>query len=323
MSAALKINQPRRIGDNSGDPAAGVALAAEMTMAERLEFVPDQLEIDYAHHVRQRDALVAAMHRFALGYSTLPVHPAEALPAEPAPATLIVIEHRDGTRAAAQWDGTTFKTLNLAQFLQRVMPTVMIPDAEEAARATSFVKKIKVHRDGIEKDRVGEKKPYDDAGGAVQAFFKPKMIDVLEAIYKAIEQGPMKAYSDRIIAEEKAQRAAEAKRLADEAKAALAAAVRTGSSDVLETAQQIGELADRAAERAAAPIADMGRTRGSMGGTSTVITTWKYRITDQAKLPAKYLIVDHAALARDVKANKNTTPIPGVEMYADTGVSVR
>jgi hypothetical protein len=299
-------------------------MPADLTIAELLdpEILADQLAVDYAEHVRKRDARMAGFIRFCLSYSTLPRYAPDALPPTPAQHAIVIIEYAD-RKEAVQFDGFSWRPLGGAQFVARIPASVVIPDADVNARATSFTRQIKDDLVLVEAARSAEKQVYDHAGKAVQAFFKVGIQEPLEAAVKALEKGPLIVWTNKVIAEEHAARLAEARRLQADADAALAAAARTQHSDMMETAVQVGEKADRAAARAAAPVADLGRSRGSLGGVSTVITTWKYRVVDEAKLPDEYWVIDHQKLAAEVKRNKNTTPIPGVEMFSENGVSVR
>jgi len=51
--------------------------------------------------------------------------------------------------------------------------------------------------------------------------------------------------------------------------------------------------------------------------------TWKFRITDEAKIPRKYLMIDTKKIGQIVRAMKSETDIPGIEAYAESSVRVR
>lgn len=52
-------------------------------------------------------------------------------------------------------------------------------------------------------------------------------------------------------------------------------------------------------------------------------TTWKFRITDESKIPREYLIPDERGLADIAKKTKGKLDIPGIEFYPDTTISAR
>lgn len=49
----------------------------------------------------------------------------------------------------------------------------------------------------------------------------------------------------------------------------------------------------------------------------TMTTTWRYKVTDQNKIPRQYMIPDEKALNALVKAQKDRTNIPGIEVFAE------
>jgi hypothetical protein len=294
------------------------------SIAEQLdpEILADQYALDYAKWEAKRDELRAGFIRLMLRYSSLPRHAHDALPATGAAYELCIAEFPDRT-SARQFNKDSWQPLDANQVMKWLPSSVVIPDEAVAAQVITFVRQIKDVTKLVESDRKKEKTVFDAAGKVVQGFFQAGILDVLEPMAKVIEAGPLKAYQDRKTAEETRQREAEAKRLQDEADAAFAIAARTQHADLMETAVLAGELADRAVARAALPAADMGRTKGSKGGVAAIITTWKYRVTDESKLPDAYWIIDHATLAADVKRDKDKAKIAGVEIYSDTSSSVR
>jgi hypothetical protein len=49
-----------------------------------------------------------------------------------------------------------------------------------------------------------------------------------------------------------------------------------------------------------------------------VVKYWKFKITDVIKIPREYLIPDEKRIARVVRAMKDKTNIPGVEVWSET-----
>jgi hypothetical protein len=52
----------------------------------------------------------------------------------------------------------------------------------------------------------------------------------------------------------------------------------------------------------------------------SMVTTWKFRIVDELKVPRGYLKVDEIKIGGVVRAMKGATSISGVEAYPETGV---
>ncbi len=52
------------------------------------------------------------------------------------------------------------------------------------------------------------------------------------------------------------------------------------------------------------------------GSASKTFTVWTYEVEDEALVPMAYRPIDHAALARDVKAGKGECKIPGVRVFS-------
>ena len=61
--------------------------------------------------------------------------------------------------------------------------------------------------------------------------------------------------------------------------------------------------------------------RAPMNGASTR-TIWKFRITGTSLVPRQYLIVDEDAVGAVVRALKERTSIPGIEVYSEVSVAV-
>jgi hypothetical protein len=53
------------------------------------------------------------------------------------------------------------------------------------------------------------------------------------------------------------------------------------------------------------------------------VTVWKFRITSEADVPLEYRTVDERKIGAVVRALKDQTRIPGVEVYAEESVRVR
>lgn len=46
------------------------------------------------------------------------------------------------------------------------------------------------------------------------------------------------------------------------------------------------------------------------------VTTWEYEIIDESQIPREYFVLDHARIAREVRAQKAQLTIPGVRVFS-------
>lgn len=146
---------------------------------------------------------------------------------------------------------------------------------------------------------------------------------------------------DRRVKAEREAREAEERRLQQERDAAEQAAVRAAqaaakaTSDAeLEKARTEGrEAMARATELArqqavssqavvSAPVETGKSVRGSHGSSTGLRDNWLYRVTDISLVPELWLLppeerLDKRAVSAHVKAKKDKTAIPGIEVYND------
>jgi hypothetical protein len=318
MSITLERDRTK-IGGNNPPPEFVMP-----TLAEQLEpeIYREQLELENKKSIEQCEAQRLGFVRLVMRYSTLPRHPAVVLPLAAKKYDLIIVDYPD-IASVRQFDGSGWVSISGAEFTARVVPTVVIPDEDTNAQVISFVSQTKKIRKLVEEGRKREKTLFDDAGKIVQAVLKVGVIDVLDAITGTLEKGPMSVYDNVKILRETAIREADAKRLQDEADRALAIATRTQHPDLMDTAVAAGVAADKAAGRAAAPVADKGRGRGAQGGVSASITTWHYRIVDRSKIDPEFWMLNEPALAAKAKQVKDTATVNGIEIYFTISSSVR
>jgi hypothetical protein len=277
------------------------------------ELISDQLGLDYAHHLKRRDELIAGVARFVLANGTLArVASAGQLAKLEAKVRVAFVDGAGHLYQRSPGNGGWAATADVA-VLQQLIGTVVIRDADIEARAVSFVRQLKDVAKSVETDRVREKTPYDTAAKCVQAFFAAGIVEKLAESAKAIER-VINTYQ-RWKAEQ------ERKRLADEAVAARAeadrlakAAIASEHPDIIDTAVELATTAERKERAAAAPAAALARSRGAMGGTGSLRVDWEIEVLDLTKVPAKYLIADTAAMLRDVRAARGAIEITGVKI---------
>ena len=192
-----------------------------------------------------------------------------------------------------------------------------VTDDAIAARLTSFVKQLKDTIKDIEADRTRAKRPFDAAAKAVDGFFNVGIRDKLQPEVRRLE-GMLGTYQRAKAAEEQRRRDEEARRRREEAERVAAAARATEHPDVIETAIKASEQADRAERAAAKPIADMGRARGAVGGTSQLRTVYEFEVEDLARVPLQYLQINESAVKSAIRLAKGEISIPGIRVIIDT-----
>jgi hypothetical protein len=284
------------------------------------QIIEAQLAEDHESFITKKADLLAGVCRLIKTYGK--VEQVDALPAGGKAGDIVLVVTDGVADTWMRFVGKAFERLAHEQVVNLLLPTVVIPDAPTAERITSFVSQLKKTEKAIEAIRGSEKKPFDDAAAAVQAFFKKGLQDPLLQAAKGLE-GCLTAYQREQIRLERLAREAEAKRLQEEAEAAAAAAVRTEHTDLIDNAVQASQDADKAARRAAAPVADMGRVSGSLGGVAASITTWDWEITAEALIPKDYYVLDRERINREVKALKHGFNVPGIKVIEDIKASVR
>ena len=308
MSAALD----ERLAIGANHPPAEIDTSRALI---DVELLTAQLETDHVKLVNASTNLIVGAVRFIKTYGTMPF--VEALPDTGFAGNIV----RCGENFH-RFVGKSWTLLTPQQTVALLLPTVKIADAPTAEKVTSFVKQIKATGKLLETQRVVAKEPYDAAAKAVQAFFKQRLQDPLDAAAKGLE-GCLTTYQ-RIQAQlEREAREAEAKRLREEAEIAAAAARRTEHEDVIDTAEAASVVADKAQRAAVAPVADLARVAGSMGGVAAAQTVWSWEIADESKIPREYFLLDRTRIDREVRSLKNGFAVPGIKVTSDIKASVR
>lgn len=309
MSAAL-LDERHAIGANH--PPSEIDTTRALI---DVELLTAQLETDHKGLIDASTALIQGAVRFIKGYGDTPK--VADLPAVGRAGE--IVRHGDGFH---RFMGKDWQLLPDPQVVNLLLLTVKITDSPTAEKVTSFVRQIKDTGKKLENQRELAKGPYDGASKAVQAFFKARMQDPLAAAAKGLE-GCLTAYQ-RVQAQLKREALEEEARIARQtAIDAAAAAARTEHEDVIDTAEEAGVLADKAQKAASAPVADMARVSGSMGGTAAALTVWSWEIEDETKIPREYFLLDRQRLDREVRSQKNGFAVPGIKVSSDIKASVR
>ncbi len=194
---------------------------------------------------------------------------------------------------AQRYSGLAFRTAELVEAGDRAPET--IETEGQAQAATDFIAQIADAQKRLEAARKESKKPYDDAGKAVQRFFVER-VDKLTFVKDRMQQRLTPFIQAKADAERKAREEAAAQAKA----AAEAAAQAPQTREELKEAERLARDARRAERAVAAPA---GQTGGDLGETH-LRTTWDFEFTDAAKIDLEALRqhFDVASLEKAVRA---------------------
>ncbi len=325
----------RTIGDNSrhfldtpqhaAEPPDQVIIGKEDLLDPGM--ITEQLDDDYGHHKLKAQELLAATLRLFARCADVPIvgEWPEAPPAAADALVLLITAGEDPQLLGANKELAWAKaTTNLATTIRTLSGRgAAIADDETASKVTTFVRQIKDNVKPIEETRKTEKRPFDAASAAVQAWFMA-ILEPMNASATAIEANLLTPWVRKKAAAEAERLRAEAQRAREAAEAALAEAQQNmGDVDVLDRAIEVGEDADRAAARAEAPVKDLGRTRGAKGGVTAASQRWTFRVVDRDQIPKDYWILDEAALANVARNMKDKANVPGVQFFPEISAKVR
>ena len=155
-----------------------------------------------------------------------------------------------------------------------------------------------------------------------------------EKARKEREKAEQEAARQRQIEEEARKKADEARRLAEAAGAAEKERLLKEAQAAERAAAAANAKAEAKAEQAAsvaAPVIEVAKTIEKQKGESTK-TTWKGRLIDINLVPKEYLVIIIANIPTAIlesainvfaRATKGNVPIPGIEFYPDTNLSMR
>jgi hypothetical protein len=162
-------------------------------------------------------------------------------------------------------------------------------------------KPIKQKMDAAKKEVLDQEKAADAPLAAAEAIIKPRIAQ-WNAEQERIRQAEEKRLQEIARKEEEDRQ--------------IAAAIAAEHSGNKEEAEAIIE-----APVQAAPVV-VPKLVPKVAGVSFT-KQWKFRITDEAKIPRQYLCVDEQKIGAVVRAMKDAANIPGVEVYSVDSVSSR
>lgn len=199
-------------------------------------------------------------------------------------------------------------------------PIANAKQADDVARLLDAARKAKQQFDS---ERKAEKKPHDDAAKAVDAMWKPviadaeRILDIAKAAQTPwlIKLDTEKRALEEATRKEAEAKAAEARRLSEEADGSLAAAkVRDAALADAESAAKVAAAASR--EKVGAKGAGMARA-------VSLRTVWRSEVEDRRALLNHIAVTDPAALTEFVAAwaekqvRVGRREVPGVRIWSD------
>lgn len=172
------------------------------------------------------------------------------------------------------------------------LPPIM--DDEDLEAYSDRAKALKSVAGMIEKARKGAKDQINKDSKTVEEFFKKlskPVTDAADAVVSAINSWQRKKLEEQ---RERERREAEA-------------------AKALQTEE---------APEAPAPVKEVARVVSSSGRVAaSAVKFWAFRVTDPAKVPARYLMVNEAAIKAAVAGG--VREIDGVEIYEDVRTAIR
>jgi hypothetical protein len=211
------------------------------------------------------------------------------------------------------------------------LPPVVEDDEDLAAITATAGKLIKAAK-VCEDTRQEQNRPYLDATGVLNSFFKHELTARCTAAKTKLEQITT-TYQRKKAAREQARReaaAAEAQRLADEAKANVAAAVRAGdvttATVAVTQANSLAAFAARANVAAAAPVSSMGAVKTDAGAAS-LVDNWTFDELDMNAIDLNELraFIPQASIEQALRAfiKAGRREINGARIFNDNKTRFR
>ena len=205
-----------------------------------------------------------------------------------------------------------------------------LEDEETAEKAAVFVAQLKKARKDADGARTAAKKPYTDAGNAVQSFFKDKFLTPLDAAANTVQAkiNVRLRELDRIRREQEAEerrKREEAERRATEEAERLA---QEGKAFAAEQAQKQVDAVKKDAAKAEREAAKSTAVKSAECGVSaSARRPWVGEIEDISKIDLN-LLRDHFTRAEIEKAVRSFVrsggrELPGVRIYQDVKSTVR
>ncbi len=182
--------------------------------------------------------------------------------------------------------------------------------------AINLCKEIKLRYNALEVRRKKLKEPIIEAGKGIDELFREPLSRLLES-EKIIKNASLKFEN-----EQEQKRLEEERKLKElqekEAEKLLKKAEKQELKGNTEKAEELKLEAE--IKKTITPI--VAPTIEKVSGAN-YITKWKFKITDQNKVPREYMIPNEEMLSRMATATKGTLKIDGIEFYSEKTLSVR
>jgi hypothetical protein len=216
--------------------------------------------------------------------------------------------------------------------LQEIAGSLPLEIVEEGqvAEFAGFVKECRATAKQLSDMRSAEKAPFLAAGKEVDTFFNV-MVDRLDRVRAAAELR-VTAYQ-RKLAEEERRRAAEIaemqrKESAEKLRLAAESTSRVEQDVLMRSAESAAALGHRAEAAAVSEQSNLTKMKTEAGTVSTR-KSWAFTITDLSDIPLEklrpFFTYDaiEKAVSAFVRANKDTAPLPGVNIFQDSVATFR
>lgn len=199
-----------------------------------------------------------------------------------------------------------------------------ITDDDLQGRTADLVRQVAAFARRVDEERLALRQDLAEA------------LDDLDARYRSLTAGHeqpiatirkhLETYAAERAAAELRRRKERAERTRRRADTQAQQAAETGDADAIFAALAADMRAEQAAEKAAAPLAELSRVRGEFGSQVGLRQVWRWREIDAELVPRQYLALDRGKIEqarRDGMVDgKCTASIPGIEFYLDMGVAV-
>lgn len=215
-------------------------------------------------------------------------------------------------------DDSTLTQITEGNRLATTVKGLTITNNQEYLNSGEFLKRIKTVSKLIDDSRKELTRPLDEVKKRVMDFFKDPLeqLSAAETVLKRAMLGYQQE-QERIRREEEQKAIARAKAEEERKRRALEErAIKAEESGNTAKAELLRERADDVYVPAMATAPTLEKVKGI--STKKV---WKCRITDEAKIPREYLVINETMLNKMAQATQGKIPVPGVEFYQEDVLS--
>lgn len=139
-----------------------------------------------------------------------------------------------------------------------------------------------------------------------------------QRLQKIKEEAERKAQEE---ADKKARKAEEARQKVENAKNATAKKKAEEAAKKAEEAAQKAEAEKEAIANKVVEVEESPKNVRTEGGLMSTKKVWKFEVTDEAKVPKEFWVIDQKKINEAVKNGERE--LPGVRIFQDTQISIR